>query len=84
MWNTYRTRWTGRWWQEHGIRVIPTVNWSDEESFEYCFAGIPQHQIASIAVPDMRKKDVERQFESGYKEMQRQLYQARAQFPIFQ
>ncbi|MGH8497502.1 MAG: DUF4417 domain-containing protein [Methylococcales bacterium] len=73
MWNIYRSQWTGRGWQEHGIRVIPTVNYSDEESFEYCFAGIPQYQIASIAVPHMRKPIVKRRFIQGFREMEKRL-----------
>src|SRR5437016_6119311 len=30
LWNTYRTRWMGRYWQEAGIPVIPNLNWSNE------------------------------------------------------
>ncbi|MFP4496238.1 MAG: DUF4417 domain-containing protein [Halochromatium sp.] len=33
LWNTYRSRWLGRYWQEGGLRVIPTVNWSDARAF---------------------------------------------------
>jgi hypothetical protein len=39
--NTYRSRWLGRYWQNHGLRVIPSLNWSDERSFPFCFQGIP-------------------------------------------
>ncbi|WP_445005146.1 DUF4417 domain-containing protein [Halomonas mongoliensis] len=49
-WNTYRSRWLGRWWQSQGLRVIPTVNWADETSYAYCFDGIPTGQIISIGV----------------------------------
>jgi hypothetical protein len=40
-WNTYRTRWLERYWQEHGIPVIPNVNWSGPQSYQFCFTGIP-------------------------------------------
>ena len=53
-WNTYRTRWLGRFWQERGLRVIPTVNWSDNDSLEWCFTGIPLGQILSIGHPEIR------------------------------
>lgn len=33
-WNHYRRQWLGRYWQRHGLRVIPTVNWSTPESFD--------------------------------------------------
>jgi hypothetical protein len=39
-WNTYGSG----WWQSQGLRVIPTVNWSDEASHAYCFDGIPTGQ----------------------------------------
>jgi hypothetical protein len=27
-WNVYRNRWCGRYWQEAGFQIIPTVSWS--------------------------------------------------------
>src|SRR5262245_10078833 len=30
LFNTYRTRWLGRYWQDHGIDVIPSLSWADE------------------------------------------------------
>lgn len=27
-------------WQNQGLKVIPTVNWGKEDSFEFCFNGI--------------------------------------------
>jgi hypothetical protein len=39
--NVYRTRWLGRYWQDAGLLVIPSLNWSDERSSSFCFAGIP-------------------------------------------
>ncbi len=41
IYQTYRARWVGRYMQEAGLRLIPDVNWCDERSFRYCFAGIP-------------------------------------------
>jgi len=53
-WNTYRSRWLGRWWHSQGLRVIPTVNWADEVSLD----GIPPGQIVTIGVPDIRHEYV--------------------------
>ncbi|MBK5938304.1 hypothetical protein CCR96_03275 [Halochromatium roseum] len=55
LWNTYRSRWLGRFWQEGGLRVIPTVNWSDQRSFTFCFDGIETSQILSIGTADCRR-----------------------------
>ncbi|MFO8045934.1 MAG: DUF4417 domain-containing protein [Halomonas sp.] len=64
-WNTYRSRWLGRWWQRQGLRVIPTVNWSDEASHAYCFDGIPPGQIVTIGVPDARRQYVVERYRDG-------------------
>ncbi len=42
LWNLYKSRALGHWWQKEGLTVIPNVTWSDESSFDYCFDGIPQ------------------------------------------
>lgn len=64
-WNTYRSRWLGRWWQSQGLRVIPTVNWADTASHAYCFDGIPPGQIVSIGVPDARRPHVVERYHAG-------------------
>lgn len=39
----YRSnRWCGAYLQSKGIRVIPTINWGTEKSFDFCFAGVPK------------------------------------------
>ena len=65
-WNHYRSQWLGRYWQEHGIKIIPTVNWSTPDSYEWCFAGIPTHQIVALAVPDLRHPQTRAHFTMGY------------------
>lgn len=32
----------GNIWQRHKIKVIPTLSWTDEDSFGFCFDGLPQ------------------------------------------
>jgi hypothetical protein len=46
LWSIFRMRTLGRLYQEHGIRIIPNLAWSDERSFAFCFQGIPQHAPA--------------------------------------
>lgn len=41
LWNIYRSRWCARYWQEAGIPIIPSLNWSDERSYEFAFVGLP-------------------------------------------
>lgn len=50
IYNHYRKHWIARYWQDHGVKVIPTICWSDEASFEWCFDGVPKYSTVSISV----------------------------------
>ena len=49
VWQHYRRQWLGAYYQSRGIVVIPAPCWSDEESFEYCFDGMPKHSCLCIS-----------------------------------
>lgn len=49
IYNHYRKHWLGAYWQMNGINVIPTICWSDKESFEWCFDKEPTNAIISIS-----------------------------------
>ena len=49
LFNTYRNYWCGRYWQEHGIKVIPSVVWGGDEEFEWCLDGLPKHSTIAIS-----------------------------------
>lgn len=55
IWNTYRSRLIGQYYQEQGIKVIPTLSWAEKETFEFCFEGIPQRSIVSISTIGVKK-----------------------------
>lgn len=44
IWNIYRSRLIGQYYQKHGIKVIPTISWAEKETFEFCFEGIPERE----------------------------------------
>jgi hypothetical protein len=69
LWNTYRTRWLGAFWQAHGLKVIPSVGWSTPDSFEYCFLGLPVGMVVAIAATDYRDKIAKRLFMLGFEAM---------------
>ena len=48
IWNTYRNKLLTHWMQKNGVDVIPNVTWSDEESYRYCFDGLPKHSIVAV------------------------------------
>lgn len=40
-WNVYRSRALTLYWQDQGIEVVPSLNWSDERSLDFCLKGLP-------------------------------------------
>ncbi|MBR3417838.1 MAG: DUF4417 domain-containing protein [Oscillospiraceae bacterium] len=46
--NTYRMRAFGYWISIHDIPVINNVRWGTEETWSYCFDGIPYNSIVAI------------------------------------
>ena len=71
--NVYRSRWMGRFWQSQGLDVIPTVCWSTPESYRAAFAGIPPGQIVAVSVPDIRRPRAGSLFAHGFEAMVRRL-----------
>ncbi len=70
IWNTYRNRWCGAFWQSRGLVVIPSVAWSTPESYEFCFDGIQYGSPVAIATQGFKwDKETLNNFQSGYSEM---------------
>lgn len=68
--NHYRKHWLAAYWQENGIKVIPTISWSDEDSFKWCFDGEPVGGIVAVSsVGTQNDKQTKYLFESGFEEM---------------
>lgn len=66
IWQVYRARWCAAWMIQHGIRVIPTIGWSDEASFDFCFTGIPMGSVVAVStVGLMRDKEAMALFHAG-------------------
>lgn len=55
LFNIFRNRWCGAYWQEFGITVIPTISWSDKGSFKFCFSGIEAGSIVAVSTVGSRK-----------------------------
>lgn len=49
IYNHYRKHWIGAYMQMHGVKVIPTIAWSTQESFDWCFDGEPVHGTVAIS-----------------------------------
>lgn len=74
IWNHYRKHWLAAYWQERGITVIPSISWSDENSFEWCFDGEPKNSVVAVSDVGCKKsKEAQEAFNLGYNEMLRRL-----------
>lgn len=74
IYNHYRKHWLAAYWQLHGMTVYPTISWSDESSFEWCFDGEPVGGIVAVSsVGTQKNKEARRLFLKGYDEMMKRL-----------
>lgn len=70
VWNTYRSRLIGQIMQDYGMTVIPTVSWSTEESFAFCFDGLPKDATLAISTIGVKQnKEQLKIWEEGVTEM---------------
>ena len=77
LYNVFRNRWCGAYWASKGIRVIPTVNWGDESTFDFCFKGIEKGSVVAVstymASEHDNRCDQKEWFMAGYNEMLRRI-----------
>lgn len=74
IYNHYRKHWLAAYWQLHGMTVYPTISWSDESSYDWCFDGEPVKGIVAVSsVGTQKNKEVQRLFLRGYEEMMKRL-----------
>lgn len=55
LYNTFRNSWCSAYLASKRIRVIPTVNWGNEETFDFCFDGIPKGSIVVVSTYRVRE-----------------------------
>lgn len=81
IYNHYRKQWLGALWQYIGCRVVPTVSWSDRDSFTWCFDGIPAGATVAVSsVGTQRTKETKGLFLDGWFAMLERLNPARVLF----
>ena len=65
--NVRHNLWVGAWLQYLGIKVIPTVTWADERTYDICFNYIEKGSVVAIStVGIIRNKEL---FLKGFNEM---------------
>ena len=74
IWNVYRSRQIGAYYQARGIKVIPTISWAEAETFEFCFLGIPKGSIVSVSTIGVKQNSEALEvWEEGMKAMIEQI-----------
>lgn len=74
----YRRQWVGAYWQSLGIDVIPDVIWGEEDSYQFCFDGIPKRGVVAVSSVGVKRDPLwngeqDNLFKKGYDEMMRRL-----------
>lgn len=69
IWNVYRSRLIGQIAQKKGLTVIPTVSWSTEDSFQFCFDGLPKDGTVAISTIGIKKGEKLKLFSAGVEAM---------------
>lgn len=68
--NVYTNRLVGAYWQYCGLTVIPTVSWSNEASFDFCFSGIECGSIVAVSTLGTKTTETaQSSFMAGFQEM---------------
>lgn len=49
IWNVYRSRLIGQMCQDHGLIVIPTASWAEENTYDWCFDGLPERGTLAVS-----------------------------------
>ena len=74
MWKHYQKHWLGAYMELYGVKVIPTIGWSDKDSFKWCFDGEPKNSIVAVSsIGTQRYKESKKAFLVGYNEMIKRL-----------
>ena len=75
IYNTYRMRAFGKWIGSNNKGVINNIRWGAEETWKYCWDGVPHNNIVAIGTvaSGLRYRSNQPIFENGIREMVRVL-----------
>ncbi len=74
IWNHYRKMAIAQFWQNQGLKVIPTLNWAKRDSWEFCFDGLPELSCVSVSsLGVMKSAAAKRIWSEGMNEAVRRL-----------
>lgn len=65
----YRSRALAWWLFMSGCTVIPTVGWGSEETFDFCFEGLPEESTLAVSTNGCFTDQGKKCYRQGFKEM---------------
>lgn len=70
IWNVYRSRAVGYFFNSRGLTAIPNVRWTDESSYIYAFAGLKKGSVVAVSTLGcLRNKIDNKLFMDGLEEL---------------
>lgn len=67
IYNTFKNRWCGAFWQKQGKIVIPTVCSAGPNSYDFCFDGIEEGSV--VAISTYRRERYRHEIMQSYNKM---------------
>lgn len=74
LWNHYRKQLIGQYFQNEGLTVVPTVNWAFQNSYRFCFCGIPKEGTIAVSQGVYHHPVYRKIWERGINEAVRRLF----------
>ena len=71
LFQTFKNRWCGAYFQSMGLNVIPSLVWGEANSYWFCFDGIDVGSVVAVSTVGLKKQS--RLFMLGYEEMLRRI-----------
>lgn len=69
IYNNWRNKVLMAFWQRNGVKVIPNIQWSDEDSLNWCFDGIEPGGVVAISTNGCHTKQAKENFMQGFNKM---------------
>jgi len=70
IWNMYRRHYVAAYMQMYGVKIYPTIMWSDYSSIEWCFEGEPKNSCVAVESLGTQKHEYSKKlFMYGYDAM---------------
>lgn len=69
IYQVYKSRLIGAYFQSLGLKVIPNISWSDETSLMWSLKGIPKHSTIALSTNGCLNKEIKENFIKCYKKV---------------